>query len=188
MTEKGLALPRRTLLQAAIAAGAMAGAARAAEGIKTMTKEGLGKPGDFDFLTGEWKIANRRPKKEGGVDEFDSEATVYAILGGVGSVEELRIPARGFSGLGLRLLDVEKKIWSDFWVNAKSGVLATPASTGVFIDGVGEFAGEDANEPVRAKGVWDMITPSTCRWRQLLSSDGGRTWTEDWDMRWTRAR
>lgn len=45
--------------------------------------------------------------------EFDGEATVHAILAGVGSVEELRTPARNFSGLGLRLLDVEKKVWAD---------------------------------------------------------------------------
>ena len=54
------------------------------------------------------------------------EATVVGILGGIASIEELRIPARGFSGMGLRLLDVEKKIWSDHWVNAKSGVVAVP--------------------------------------------------------------
>lgn len=188
MTKEIALLPRRAVLQAALAAGALAGTARGAEGDKSMTKEGLGKPGDFDFLSGEWKIANKRPKKDGGVAVFESEATVYGILNGGGSVEELRIPVNDFSGMGLRLLDVEKKIWSDFWVNAKSGVLTTPGATGVFTDGVGEFAGEDASEPVRAKGVWDMITPNSCRWRQLLSSDGGKNWVEDWDMRWTRVR
>jgi hypothetical protein len=43
---------------------------------------------------------------------------VHGILAGVGSVEELRIPARNFSGMGLRLLDLEKKVWADHWVNA----------------------------------------------------------------------
>ncbi|MBY0422086.1 MAG: hypothetical protein K2Q06_07265 [Parvularculaceae bacterium] len=184
MNDDDMEMRRRTVVQAA-ALAALAPAASLAAAAPRADKP-FGKPGDFDFLTGEWTIRNKRPKKDGGVDEFDSEATVFAILGGICSVEELRIPARNFSGMGLRLLDIEKKLWSDFWVNAKSGALTTPGATGVFIDGVGEFAGDDAKEPVRAKGVWDMITPTSCRWRQLLSDDGGKTWREDWDMRWTR--
>jgi len=78
----------------------------------------VGKPGDFDFLTGEWRIHNKFREGEKWI-EFPGEATVAGILGGIASVEELRIPARGFSGMGLRLLNVEKKIWSDHWVNAK---------------------------------------------------------------------
>jgi hypothetical protein len=188
MSEDNPPLARRTLLQAALAAGALTAPAGAHAQTASSGKKAAGKPGDFDFLTGEWKIRNRRTKKDGGVDEFDGEASVYGILSGVASIEELRIPARGFSGMGLRILDIGKGLWSDFWVNAKSGVLAMPGATGVFIDGVGEFAGDDASEPVRAKGVWDLITPISCRWRQLLSHDGGATWTEDWDMRWTRVR
>ena len=37
-----------------------------------------------------------------------------------------------FSGMGLRLLDVERKLWADFFVNAKSGVLTPPAAYGKF--------------------------------------------------------
>ena len=75
-----------------------------------------GKPGDFDFLQGEWKIAHQRPKANspGEWDHFEGEATCWSILGGIASIEELRIPARNFSGMGLRLLDSEKKLWSDF--------------------------------------------------------------------------
>lgn len=184
MTQRSDEFVRRNILKAfsiITIAPAVSSSASAAQ-----TTQSVGGPGDFEFLSGEWAIRNRRSKKDGSVDEFDSEATVFSILGGVCSVEELRIPARGFSGLGLRLLDVEKRVWTDFWVNAKSGVLTTPGATGVFINGVGEFAGDDAGEPIRAKGVWDMITPTSCRWRQLLSEDGGRTWFEDWAMAWTR--
>ncbi len=84
-----------------------------------------GKAGDFDFLSGEWKINNRQ-LKNGAWENVDGEATVHGILAGIGSVEELRIPARQFSGMGLRLLDVESKLWADHWVNAKSGVLTPP--------------------------------------------------------------
>ena len=148
-----------------------------------------GKPGEFDFLAGEWKIKHRRLLPEGRWDEFEGEATCWTILGGVGSVEELRIPARQFSGMGLRLLDLETKVWSDFWVNGKSGVLTTPGQTGGFVDGVGTFASEDTadGKPIIARGVWDRITSSSCRWHQAVSYDDGATWKENWFMDWTRA-
>jgi hypothetical protein len=150
-----------------------------------------GKPGDFDFLTGEWRIHNKFREGEKWI-EFPGEATVVSILAGVASIEELRIPARGFSGMGLRLLDVEKKIWSDHFVNAKSGVVAVPGQLGVFEDGVGTFlsegeGGADGNgDPELYRGVWDRITPKSCRWFQGTSRDGGKTWDDNWFMDWTR--
>lgn len=147
-----------------------------------------GQPGDFDFLSGEWKIKNRRLKgKEW--DEFDGEATVRGILAGVASVEELRIPARNFSGMGLRLLDGERKLWADFWVNGKSGVLTPPPSWGSFVDGVGTWDADDTEDGklVIYRGVWDQITPTSCRWYQATSRDDGKTWAENWVMQWTRA-
>lgn len=147
----------------------------------------LGRPGDFDFLTGEWRIHNRFLEGETWI-EFPGEATVVGILAGICSVEELRIPARGFSGMGLRLLDAEKKVWSDHWVNAKSGVVAVPGQLGVFEDGVGTFVAGDTDDrgPVLYRGVWDRITPTSCRWFQGWSRDDGRTWTDTWFMDWTR--
>ena len=146
-----------------------------------------GRPGDFDFLTGEWRIRNRS-LVNGEWLEYPGEATVYRILAGGGSVEELRIPARSFSGMGLRLLDVEKRIWSDHWVNARSGVLFTPGETGGFVDGVGMFSStyEENGRVTIAAGIWDSITPRSCRWRQVVSDDGGGTWRHTWIMRWSR--
>lgn len=40
-----------------------------------------GRPGDFAFLTGEWRIHNRF-RENGTWIEFPGEATVVAILGG----------------------------------------------------------------------------------------------------------
>lgn len=159
-------------------------------------KQGTGKPGEFNFLAGEWKIKHRRLKNPGPAattkewDEFEGEATCFTILAGVGSVEELRIPSRNFSGMGLRLLDVENKVWNDFWVNAKSGVLTTPGQTGGFDNGVGTFAADDTDDgkPIKVKGVWDQITPNSCRWWQAVSWDDGKTWEQNWVMEWTRVK
>lgn len=183
---------RRDVLRAvaglAVAHTAIASLANASEIAPTV--KGEGKPHDFDFLAGEWRIKNRRLKDAASNhwDEFEGEATCWTILDGVGSVEELRIPQRSFSGMGLRLLDDEKKVWNDYWVNSKSGVLTTPGQQGVFIDGVGTFTADDVDgdKPIKVRGVWDRITPNSCRWYQSVSRDGGKTWEDNWYMDWTR--
>ena len=146
-----------------------------------------GKPGDFAFLDGEWRIANRR-LVAGAWDHFPGEATCRSILGGVVSIEELRIPARDFAGMGLRVLDVANGVWIDHWVNARSGVLTGAGAAGVFVDGVGTFVSDmkDGDTPIQVRGIWDAITPTSCRWRQSLSRDGGATWDDNWLMDWTR--
>jgi hypothetical protein len=147
-----------------------------------------GKPGDFDFLTGEWRIHHWWLRGPDDWIEFDGEATVNSILGGIISVEELRIPVRDFNGMGLRALDIEKRVWSDHWVNAKSGVLTTPGQTGSFENGAGIFVSEDTvdGKPVLYAGIWDKIAPKSCRWRQGSSRDGGATWDQNWIMHWER--
>lgn len=188
MNDEPAELQRRTLLQ--MAAGLVAvtalGTAAPAKAAAVPPKP-TGKPGDFNFLSGSWKIKHRQ-MKNGKWDTFEGEATVYGILGGIASIEELRIPARNFSGMGLRLLDVEKKLWADYWVNSKSGVLTPPPAVGSFVDGVGIWDSdeEDAGKPIIVRGVWDEITPKSCRWRQAVSRDDGKTWVDNWIMHWTR--
>lgn len=146
-----------------------------------------GRPGDFSFLDGHWRI--RHLKRRGDQwDRFDGEARCWSILDGVGSVEELLIPARQFSGLGLRLLDVEKRVWNDHWVNARSGVVGVPGLQGGFENGVGLFPStyEENGQTLHALSLWDCIAPGECRWRQVYSADGGRTWQHDWVMHWRR--
>ena len=171
----GLATTSPTPLQAAAPAGAV-------------PPSPTGRAGDFDFLNGEWKIDNRR-WKDGAWDRFEGEATVRGILGGLASIEELRIPARQFGGMGLRLLDVERRLWADFWVNARNGVLGGEPSWGSFVDGVGRWDSDDqdGDQPIIVRGAWDQITPRSCRWLQATSRDGGRSWQENWVMHWTRA-
>jgi hypothetical protein len=175
---------RRTLLKsvAALAVGRLAfggGAARAAQAAAVPA-------GDFAFLAGEWRIANRM-MHQGAWIEFPGEASVHAVLGGNGSIEELRIPARNFAGLGIRLYDPERRAWKDHWVNGRQRVVNEPMY-GSFENGVGTFIADDNDNGVaiKSRGIWDRITPTSCRWYQSLSRDGGATWADNWHMAWTR--
>lgn len=147
-----------------------------------------GRPGQFGFLDGRWRIRQQRLRAGLGWDGFEGEASCFSILGGLASIEELRIPARRFSGMGLRLLDVQQSLWSDFWVGAASGVLVSPGQPGSFEDGAGifEYEDQDQGRPVIYRGVWDRITPRSCRWQQGSSHDGGRGWALNWSMDWER--
>lgn len=120
MAEESLDKQRRVLLtMAGMAALIEPGMSAASEASKPAT---TGKPGDFDFLTGEWRIKHRRLKDKQW-DSFDGTASVVSMLGGIASVEELRIPSRNFSGMGLRLLDTKRGLWADYWLNAQDGLL-----------------------------------------------------------------
>ena len=68
---------------------------------KKMMENVNGKPGEFDFLSGEWKVHHRRLKNpiNGEWDSFDCEATCWSILGGNGSV--LLEPRRSIGMLNL---------------------------------------------------------------------------------------
>jgi hypothetical protein len=46
----------------------------------------------------------------------------------------------------------------------------------------------DGDAPIKVAGIWDHITPTTCRWRQAVSRNAGKTWDQGWIMDWTRAR
>jgi hypothetical protein len=149
-------------------------------------------PDDFHFLNGEWTIQNRRQVDATTQqwEEFPGEATCWSILSGTASIEELRIPAKEFFGMGLRLLDKEKGVWNDYWVNARNGKLNLPPQQGRFENGVGLFLASELydGKEILVRGVWDGITSDSCRWTQAVSYDQGVTWQPNWFMEWTRKR
>lgn len=175
-------LDRRAVLQSAAAlvvAHALTG--------NSANAAGRAATGDFAFLAGEWRIANRMKQGESWI-EFPGEATVHNLLGGNASVEELRIPARNFSGIGLRLYDAAAGVWNDHWINGQQRIV-NPPMAGTFENGVGTFLADDQDngQPIKARGIWDRVTPTSCRWYQSVSRDGGATWDDNWHMAWTRA-
>lgn len=153
------------------------------------------RPGDFDFLAGTWHVRNRRLKVRWTTtpewEDFDGSARCWTVLGGLGSIEELCIPSDAPRGLGIRLLDLERGQWSDTWCGRGHGLIAPSPAWGGFADGAGTFVCTDELDgdiPIHVRGVWDRITPDSCRWHQAFSRDGGQTWEDNWFMDWTRVQ
>ncbi len=124
---------------------------------------------DFDFLTGSWHVVNRRLKHRlvgsNDWDEFDALSTCEPRLGGVGNVEQIDCPERGFSGMTIRLFDLAQSRWSIYWANSTVGRLEPPVCGG--------FDGNVARpaSPTEASALGQRLTKQTgAQLHMLLTS------------------
>jgi len=149
-----------------------------------------GRVTDFDFLIGDWTISNRRLKQRWvGSDDWDtfsSIATCEHRLGGVGNVEQIDCPDRGFSGMSVRLFDLADSRWSIYWASSDVGRLQPPVRGG-FEGNVGIFEGLDSDEgsPMFVRFTWTVADADHARWQQAFSRD--EHWETNWIMDFTRA-
>ena len=147
---------------------------------------------DFDFLFGEWRIANRKLDDPFAEEpkwlEFEATSEARPILDGLGNVDLYTapdFPSRGrYHGFSLRLFDPGEQVWKIWWASTYlPGELDTPV-VGRFEDGVGRFETDDnlGGRDVRVRYDWTDITESSGLWTQLFSFDGGRTFEPNWIM------
>ena len=152
---------------------------------------GKGQVTDFDFLLGNWTVENRRLKQRHvGSDDWDvfpATQQFWKMLGGVMNVDEFICPARGFSGVSIRTLDLGTRRWSIYWVNSASGIMFPPVH-GQFCDGKGVFYGtdEDNGAHVDVRFTWSFQPDGRPLWSQAYSTDVGANWETNWTMDFTR--
>lgn len=146
---------------------------------------------DFDFIAGAWTLENRRLTRRwvGSTEweEFPAVDCGAVYLGGVVNIDELHFPTKGWGGVTFRTFDVEKRQWSIYWVNSKTGKMFPPV-VGGFDGDRGEFYGEDEDEgrPVKVRFLWIKHGPDHAHWEQAFSLDG-QTWEVNWMNDLTRA-
>jgi hypothetical protein len=152
---------------------------------------------DFDFVFGDWKIANRkrvRPLAEGDTEwiEFDAVGEARPILGGIGNIDTYRAPdfpgRPGFEGFTLRLFEPDTKLWRIWWASTISGGRLEPPVVGRFQDGSGRFECDDVIDgvPLKVRYDWTILSADAIRWEQSFSFDEGATWDSNWIMDSTR--
>ena len=152
---------------------------------------------DFDFLFGRWTVANRKLEDPLADEptpwlEFEAGLETVPILGGLGNVDLYAAPSfpgRGhYHGFGLRLFDPDAKVWRIWWAsNPGNGQLDTPV-VGRFSDGACRLECDDtiAGRDLRVRYEWSDIGPSSARWQQSFSFDGGLSFEPNWIMEVTR--
>jgi hypothetical protein len=150
--------------------------------------------GDFDFLPGLWRVANRKLADTLDPDcdewrEFAATSEAHAMLGGIGNVDHFRVDDGSYEGFSLRLFDPEADLWRIWWSSTqRPGRLDPPVEGRFGSDGRALFECEDVLDgvPIRMRFVWSEITEKSARWEQAFSFDDGRSWKPNWVMELTR--
>ena len=149
-------------------------------------KERDGQP-DFDFEIGTWKTHLRRLLRPltGSTTwvEYEGTTVVRKVWNGRANLVELVVdgPAGHLEGLSLRLYNPDSRQWSLNFSNSASGTLSQPA-IGEFKNGRGEFFNQETlnGRAILVRFVISDITPTSCRFEQSFSDDGGKTWEVNW--------
>jgi hypothetical protein len=147
---------------------------------------------DFDFSIGRWRThITRRVHPLSGSSEwadYDGTSTVRALWDGRASLGETEAegPAGHLQALSLRLYNPESHQWSLSYAGT-GGTTSTPTALSVptigeFKDGRGEFYDTEAykGREILVRNTWSNITPTSIRFEQAFSEDGGRTWETNW--------
>jgi hypothetical protein len=150
---------------------------------------------DFDFEIGTWKthLTRLQHPLSGSTTWVDYEGTsvVSKIWNGQANLVELKVdgPAGHIEGLSLRLYNPKSHQWSLNSANSGGGVLGVP-TIGAFRNGRGEFYDEETfnGKTILIRNVFSDITPTSCRFEQAFSDDGGKSWEVNWIATDTRLK
>jgi hypothetical protein len=150
---------------------------------------------DFDFEFGAWQARLSRLDRPltGSTHWLDYEGTsvVRKVWDGRANLGELDVhgPAGHIEGMTLRLYNTETRQWNITWANASSATLDRSTMFGGFTSGRGEFFGQDSldGRAIYVRFVFSNITPTTFRFEQAFSADGGQTWEVNWRAEFTRS-
>ena len=142
---------------------------------------------DFDFEIGTWRteLSLLRNPLSGSSTwvEYEGTSVVRKVWDGRANLVELDVEGSTgrIEGLSLRLYNPESGQWSLNFANSAYGEL-TPPVIGGFENGRGEFYGQEMlnGRPIFVRFIISDITPTSCRFEQAFSADGGKTWEVNW--------
>jgi hypothetical protein len=157
----------------------------------------LGGLHDFDFLVGEWRAHHRKLKERLANNhewvEFDGTQSMRKLMDGYANEDDniFNVPGGAYRGVSLRAYDPKTGQWAIWWLDGRNpfGDLDPPVK-GSFKDGIGTFYADDMlrGKPIRVRFLWSHITPTSARWEQAFSADGGKTWEVNWTTQFERAK
>ena len=150
---------------------------------------------DFDFAIGTWRThVSRLVQPLTGSDSwvaYEGTSVVQKVWNGRANLVELEVegPAGRIEGLSLRLYNPRSRQWSLNFASRDGGALSPP-TIGEFRDGRGEFFSQETldGRAILVRFVVSDITPTSCRFEQAFSDDGGRTWEVNWVATDTRVK
>jgi hypothetical protein len=150
---------------------------------------------DFDFHLGNWKseISHLQGALTGSTTWTKCQGTLVArkVWDGRAQIEELEAdcPTGHIEDLLLFLYNPESHQWSLNAAAVGDGVVARPMY-GEFKDGRGEFYDQETfkGRTILVRQVWSDITPTSHKFEQSFSDDGGKTWEPNFRATLTRVQ
>lgn len=142
----------------------------------------------FDFWVGEWDVNLRVIQDDlSWKDARRAAVRIYPILSGKAVLELWdETDIKGFS---LRYFDTSQGKWV-LWLNWPGRNRSGSSSLeGVFRHGRGDFFSIDADAEgaeLISRYSFNDITPTSLRWDDAYSRDGGKTWSHQWIMEFSR--
>ena len=151
-------------------------------------------PHDFDSFLGQWQVRHRRLKRRlvgsNEWQEYDGTSHWQSILGGIANFNDSVVHRSGstYRSMGLRAFDAKTNVWTDWSLDGRDPTKISLDGVGGFANGIGTFFADDTFEgkPIRVRGTFTPLTPSSMQWEQAFSPDGGRTWETNYIMHSTR--
>lgn len=149
---------------------------------------------DFDIFVGSWRTKQRRLKERlaGSTEwvEFDGTQEFRLLLGGAANMTDnlLNLPDGPYRGFTLRTFDPATKRWTIWWLDSRYPHKLDPPLIGRFENGTGAFYADDTfnGKPIKIRYLWLDVTPTSRRWEQAFSPDGGKTWETNWISEFTK--
>jgi hypothetical protein len=151
---------------------------------------------DFDLRFGDWQVHHRKLKERlaGSHEwiEFDGTLSMRSLMDGLANVSDnvFRMPEGTYRGVSLRAYDPKTGQWATWWIDSRNPLgEIDPPLKGRFEDGAGTFYGDDTlkGRSIRVRIIWSHVTPTSARWEQAFSADGGKTWEVNWTSDFRRA-
>jgi hypothetical protein len=149
---------------------------------------------DFDWEIGAWEtvVRVRAPlSEEAAWTEFRGTSLVHAFADGRANLVDLDVAngERRIEGVSIRLYNPQSGQWSLNFASMRDGALTAPVH-GAFAGGRGVFYGQETvgGRVVLVRFVISDITPTSARFVQSYSADGGQTWIDNWIATDTRQR
>ena len=144
----------------------------------------------FDFWIGEWDVNLRvRQKDNTWLDKHKSVARIYPILNGKAILELWSENETGINGYSLRYYNPKKGVW-DLWLNwAGNNRSGTNGMECIFRHKRAEcFSKRRINESTNliSRYTFSDAHSGSVRWDDAYSRDGGKTWSNNWIMEFTR--
>jgi hypothetical protein len=190
-------LDRRGALGLALAAAAEFGAAAQARAADAATpaSPGADPRHDFDFIVGTWRAHHRRLKERlaNASDwiEFGGTSVAQSLMGGLANMDGnvFEMPGGAYRGVSLRCFDPATRRWAIWWLDERFPHAVDVPVIGAFENGIGTFTCDDTlrGRPIKVRYLLTPLTPTTRRWEQAFSPDGGQTWETNWITHFTRA-